>query len=98
MVSNKSISDPKDVVGKRNFIKEVAETAAKSVMIMIVDDLQNAVFHAEGITEVFPKRITADFRNPAVEVLAVEEWNPTFLRPIGFRGLSGQDRTKKSSG
>ena len=71
-----------DVMGIGDVRVEVAELLVE-FPVAAVGDLDDAVLHGEGVCEILPERMVADFRRPAGEILAIEKRDP--------RGLGGGD-------
>ena len=64
------------------FGKEQVSKFPVELVVLVVRDLQQAVFHAEGVPEVVPQFVTGHFNFPTCQVLAVEK-----LLPLTFRGF-----------
>ena len=69
---------------------------AVEVRILVVRRLEDAVDDAEGVGVVFAERVAGDLRDPAVEVLAVEELNPVLL--VGRRLAGGEHADERQDG
>src|SRR5687768_15131655 len=52
----------------------------------IVAHLQHAILHAKRVMQVYVEVVPRELDVPAVEVPAVEEWNPVLLRAVERSG------------
>ena len=91
LLADEPILDAQLVVGEWRLVEEVPELAVE-LGILVVGDLQDAVFDAERVAEVLAGVVALDLGFPAVEVLAVEERDPAVL---GRRILPALDASAK---
>src|SRR4051794_17791915 len=78
LLTHETIFSRDDVMGEFPVaIEDVAEMAAE-LRVLIVRDLKEPVFDTKGVPVVLPQGIARDLRDPAIEVLSVEELNPVF--------------------
>ena len=75
LVADEPILDPQPIVRILVLGEQVAELVVE-LGILIIGDLEDAVFDAERIAIIVARVIALDLGLPALEVLAVEERNP----------------------
>ena len=92
LLADEAVFDHQPVVGVRVLVEEVSELAVET-LVLVVADLEQAVFDAEGVAEVVAELVLGDLRRPALQVLAVEQHDPVFLVRVGIRDrVSGRLR------
>ena len=84
LLADEAVFDHQAVVGERVLVEEVSELAVEA-LVLVVADLEQAVFDAEGVAEVVAEIVLGDLRRPAFEVLAVEQDDPVFLVRVRIR-------------
>jgi hypothetical protein len=78
----------------------VPELAVKG-LVLVVANLEQSVFDAEGIAEIVAEIVLGDLGHPALEVGAIEQDDPVFLARVGIYdgrlGARGQCRQREQS-
>lgn len=85
LLADEAVIDQDFVIGEWFLVEEMAELAVEA-LVLVVSDLDQAVLDAERVAEVVAEFVLRDFRCPALEILAVEEHQPVFLREIRIGG------------
>lgn len=75
LVTREPVFNPNHIIRERPIEKQMSKPPIKLV-ILLIRDLQQPVFHAEGVPEVLARRVAFYFGCPAGEILAVEELDP----------------------
>jgi hypothetical protein len=78
LFSHKPVFEPETIVREFLFIEDMAEFSVELV-VLVIANLQKAVFHTERFAVIVIQGITRDLRFPAVKVLAVEKTDPPAL-------------------
>ena len=63
-------------MGKHCLIEKVSKLAIE-LFVLIVADLQNSVFGAEGVAVIVAQIVAGELDGPAIQILAVEEAFPS---------------------
>ena len=87
MLADEAVFDAEEIIGERLVVEDVSEATAEAAFVLVVGNLEQAVFDAEGVAVVVVQLVAFDFDGPTVEVLAVEELDPV----AGSYGLCGDE-------
>ena len=75
LVAHEPIFEPETIVREFFLVENVAEFSAKLV-VLIVTDFQDAVFHSKRVAKIVVQCIARDLDFPAVKIFAVEKADP----------------------
>ena len=96
LVAHETVLDPKPIVRVLVLREQVPELAVE-LGVPVVANLQDTVFHAEGVRVVLAQGVARDLGRPAVEVLTVEQADP--LAAVLRRGVeTGQGKRPTNIG
>ena len=95
LVADEAVLDQQVVAAQRLAPEKVTKAAIEPI-IGIVADLQQPIFHPEGVAEVLANRMAGDLCRPTRQVFTVEEINPIRVpgRRFGAWGLGGGCRQR----
>ena len=71
LLAHEAVFDHQAVVRERILIEEVSELAVEA-LVLVVSNLEQSVFDAEGVAEIVAEIVFGDLRRPALQILAIE--------------------------
>ena len=83
LLADETVFHAQDVVGEGGFVEEVPEPFFECAAVAVVAHFDEPVLCPEGVGEIFAGGVPFDFRDPPVEVFAVEERDPAVIRKGG---------------
>ena len=80
LFAHKTVFDAQPVIREGEVIEEMPKPLVELVVVFVVDHLDQAIFDAKCITEIIVRLVAPDLWDPAIEVCAIEQGDPVFLR------------------
>ena len=79
MITDEPVFDTNFIMGKFVFVKKVPEFLIELV-VLVVRDLQEAIFDPERILVIIIQLVTRDLDLPSTQVFTIEQADPAFMR------------------